>query len=225
MVDGIKHQFSQRRKFRCRYIPKYRYRKIKTGIRYIWSSFENMHLLNIIFPDIDIFMFLVWFQRTVSKSLVILTRNIYLLWFAVPDFALWNFDDWNLSVVNLSSTWRQNYFFLIFKSSSTERTYKKVLWKYAVNLQENTRAKVWFQQSCEAPFRKSTYGGLLLFNILFSLQKIQQIHTPNKPNKTLVFCVLIVMINIIQLPVNSWNPSILKISPTSNLPRSCQSIV
>ena len=40
---------------------------------------------------------------------------------------------------------------------------KKIFWKYAVNLQENTHAEVWFQYSCFATLLKSHFGmGILL---------------------------------------------------------------
>ena len=31
------------------------------------------------------------------------------------------------------------------EASPQRRSYKKVLWKYAANLQENTHAELWFQ--------------------------------------------------------------------------------
>ena len=34
---------------------------------------------------------------------------------------------------------------------------EKVFWKYAANLQENTLAEVWFQESCKATLMKSHF--------------------------------------------------------------------
>ena len=39
---------------------------------------------------------------------------------------------------------------------------KKVFWKYAANVQENTHAEVWFQQSCFPTLLKSHFGLVVL---------------------------------------------------------------
>ena len=65
------------------------------------------------------------------------------------------------------------------RSSHPEVFLEKVFWKYIANLQENTHAEVWFQQSCKAkwhgcspvnllyiiraPFLKNTSRRLLLY--------------------------------------------------------------
>ena len=42
-------------------------------------------------------------------------------------------------------------------------SYKKALWKYAANVQENTLSEVRFQESCRATLLKSHFGmGVLL---------------------------------------------------------------
>ena len=42
-------------------------------------------------------------------------------------------------------------------------SYKKMLWKYAANVQENTLSEVRFQEGCQATLLKSHFGmGVLL---------------------------------------------------------------
>ena len=47
---------------------------------------------------------------------------------------------------------------LITEAAVQKCSLKKVFWKYAASLRENTHAEAWFQKSCKATLLKSYFG-------------------------------------------------------------------
>ena len=57
--------------------------------------------------------------------------------------------------------------FIITEAATQRCSLEKVFWKYAANLQGNTHAEVWFQQSCKATLLKSHFDIGVLLQICF----------------------------------------------------------